>query len=129
MLSSMSPFWRIICFLLWKILEFLKRALFFNKIMTPSIPLKGPRSGWNLKVSRFLIGQHNLQTLILLNIWQILKKKLNSYATPPRGVWELWKRIDVERVKIEVEECQILIERMPRRLEAVIKAKKGHAKY
>ena len=63
------------------------------------------------------------------HLWQILKKKLNSNTTLPRGVWELWERIDGEWGKIEVEECQRLIESMPRRLEAVIKAKRGHIKY
>ena len=63
------------------------------------------------------------------HLWQILKKMLNRYETPPKGVWELWERIDVEWGKIEVEECQRLIESMPRRLEAVIKAKGGHTKY
>jgi transposase len=63
------------------------------------------------------------------HLWQILKKKLNSYATSPRGVWELWERIEMEWGKIEVEECQRLIESMPRRVEAVIKAKGGHTKY
>jgi hypothetical protein len=63
------------------------------------------------------------------HLWQILKKKLNSYSTPSKGVWELWERIEVEWGKIEVEECQGLIESMPRRLEAVIRAKEGHTKY
>ena len=63
------------------------------------------------------------------HLWQILKKKLNSYPRPSRGIWELWERIEVEWGKIEVEECQRLIESMPRRIEAVIKAKGGHTKY
>jgi transposase len=63
------------------------------------------------------------------HLWEILKKKLNSYKAPAKGVWELWERIEVEWNKIEVEQCQGLIESMPRRLEAVIKAKGGHTKY
>lgn len=63
------------------------------------------------------------------HLWEILKKRLNSYEVPSKGVWELWERIEVEWDKIEVEECQGLIESMPRRLEAVIKAKGGHTKY
>ena len=39
----------------------------------------------------------------------------------PKGVWEIWERV--------AEVCQNLIESMPRRLEAVIKAKGGHTKY
>jgi hypothetical protein len=63
------------------------------------------------------------------HLWQHLKKRLNSYERSARGVWELWKRIDAEWGKIEVEEYQKLIESMPRRLEAVIQANGGHTKY
>ena len=40
-----------------------------------------------------------------------------------------WEKVEVEWSKIEPEECQKLIESMPRRLDAVIKAKGGHTKY
>jgi transposase len=63
------------------------------------------------------------------HLWQHLKKRLNSYERSARGVWELWERIDAEWGKIEVEECQKLIESMPRRLEAVIQDNGGHTKY
>jgi DDE superfamily endonuclease len=63
------------------------------------------------------------------HLWKHLKKRLNSYERPAKGVWELWERIEAEWGKIEVEECQKLIESMPRRLEAVIQAKGGHTKY
>jgi hypothetical protein len=62
------------------------------------------------------------------HLWQHLKKRINSYERSARGVWELWERIDAEWGKIEVEECQKLIESMPRRLEAVIQANGGHTK-
>ena len=39
----------------------------------------------------------------------------------PKGVWEIWERV--------AEVCQNLIESMPIKLEAVIKAKGGHTKY
>ena len=42
---------------------------------------------------------------------------------------ELWERVEVEWNKITPEECQNLIESLPRRLEAVYKAKGGHTKY
>jgi len=42
---------------------------------------------------------------------------------------ELWERIQVEWEKIPVEECQKLIESMPRRIQAVIRAKGGYTKY
>ena len=37
--------------------------------------------------------------------------------------------MEVEYPKIEPEDCQKFIEIMPRRLDAVIKAKGGHTKY
>jgi transposase len=63
------------------------------------------------------------------HLWNHLKKQLQKYSSPPKGVWELWERVEVEWPKIEPQECQKLIESMPRRLGAVIKAKGGHTKY
>jgi len=61
--------------------------------------------------------------------WVHLKRKLGEYPTPPKGVWEIWERVVEEWNEIAPEVCQNLIESMPRRLEAVIKAKGGHTKY
>ncbi len=47
----------------------------------------------------------------------------------PSGMLELWERVQVEWEKIEPEVCQNLIESMPRRVAAVVKAKGGHTKY
>ena len=58
-----------------------------------------------------------------------LKNQLNGYESPPKRVFELWARLEVEWDKISPEVCQRLIESMPRWLEAVIKAKGGHTKY
>ena len=63
------------------------------------------------------------------HLWNILKCKLNKYEEPPKGVYELWDRVAEEWNKITPEECQNLIESLPRRLEAVYKAKGGHTKY
>jgi transposase len=63
------------------------------------------------------------------HLWFHLKKQLQKYPSPPKGVWELWERVEVEWPKIEPQECQKLIESIPRRLAAVIKAKGGHTKY
>ena len=63
------------------------------------------------------------------HLWSILKKRLNAYDTPAKGMWELWERTVKEQDDMGKEECQKLIESMPRRLEAVIKAKGGHTKY
>jgi hypothetical protein len=61
--------------------------------------------------------------------WVHLKRELAKYPRAPRGVWELWERVAEVWNAIPSEVCQNLIESMPRRLEAVIKAKGGHTKY
>ena len=42
---------------------------------------------------------------------------------------ELWERVEEEWEKIGVEVCQNLIESMPRRIVALLKAKGGYIKY
>ena len=59
--------------------------------------------------------------------WGYLKRRLAEY--PPSGMEKLWDRIQVEWEKIPAEECQKLIESMPRRVQAVLKAKGGYTKY
>ena len=61
--------------------------------------------------------------------WGYLKRRLAAYKHPPKRIEELWERTQVEREKISVEECQNLIESMPRRIQAVLKAKGGYTKY
>ena len=63
------------------------------------------------------------------HLWKHLKKELNGYETPPAGIHELWERVQVEWEKIPREVCVSLIESMPRRVQAVIKAKGGHTRY
>ena len=63
------------------------------------------------------------------HLWDHLKRKLGGYERPPSGILELWERVEEEWNKIEPEVCQNLIESMPRRVEAVLKAKGGHTKY
>ena len=55
-------------------------------------------------------------------LWYHLKKKLGEYEESANSVTELWE-------KIPKEECQKLIESMPRRLAAVVRAKGGYTKY
>ena len=57
------------------------------------------------------------------HLWAILKRRLNQYDRPPSGMLELWERIEAEWEKIDKDICQNLVESMPRRIEAVIKAK------
>ena len=63
------------------------------------------------------------------HFWVHLKKVLNQYSKPAKGVHELWERMVGEWNKIPPETFHNLIESMPRRIQAVIKAKSGHTKY
>ena len=63
------------------------------------------------------------------HLWIHLKRKLGEYEEPPRGINELWERIQVVWDGIPAEECQKLIESMPRKIEAVLRAKGGYTKY
>ena len=63
------------------------------------------------------------------HLWDHLKRRLGGYENAPGGMEELWERVQVEWEKIGADVCQNLIESMPRRVEAVIKAKGGYTKY
>ena len=63
------------------------------------------------------------------HLWDHLKKKLKEYPHPPEGILELWERVEKEWEKILKEVCQNLIESMPRRVAAVLKAKGSYTKY
>ena len=63
------------------------------------------------------------------HVWGYLKRRLAEHEHSPSGILELWERIQEEWDRIPVEECQKLIESMPRRIEAVIRAKGGYTKY
>ena len=63
------------------------------------------------------------------HLWDHLKRKLGEYESPPSGILQLWECVEEEWNKIEAAVCQNLIESMPRRVEAVLKAKGGYTKY
>lgn len=63
------------------------------------------------------------------HLWHYLKRKLKEYEVDPRSIQELWERVQAEWDKIPVSVCQNLIESMPRRIEAVLRAKGGYTKY
>ena len=48
------------------------------------------------------------------HLWNLLKRRILAYERPASGVWELWSRAQDEWRKIGKEECQGLIESMPR---------------
>jgi len=63
------------------------------------------------------------------HLWVHLKRAMLHYPTPPKGVHELWDRVVEEWNKIPPETFKKLIESMPRRIQAVIRAKGGHTDY
>jgi len=63
------------------------------------------------------------------HLWNILKKVLYSAHPDSKGVYDLWDNLVAAWVSITPEQCAGLVESMPRRCEAVIKAKGGHTKY
>ncbi len=63
------------------------------------------------------------------HLWSYVKRKLGSYDVPAGGVIELWERFQHEWEAIPLQYVVTLIESMPRRIAAVLKAKGGHTKY
>lgn len=63
------------------------------------------------------------------HLWGELKRRLGRYEEHPKGVGELWERINDQWLKIPLSSCQNLIESMPRRIEAVVAAKGGNTRY
>jgi transposase len=63
------------------------------------------------------------------HLWNYLKRRLAEYEEPANSVGELWDRVQKLWEEIPKEECQKLIESMPRRLAAVVRAKEGYTKY
>jgi DDE superfamily endonuclease/Transposase len=63
------------------------------------------------------------------HLWQHLKGRLSTYESEPSSISELWCRVESGWNKIPVRVCAELIESMPRRIDAVLKARGGHTKY
>lgn len=63
------------------------------------------------------------------HLWWELKKRLAAYETEPSSIHELWERVEREWEAIPAEVCLNLIESMPRRVAAVLKAKGKYTKY
>lgn len=62
-------------------------------------------------------------------VWCILKNRLRNYPDPPRGINELWSRVEACWEEITPKQCLDLTNSMPRRISAVIKAKGGSTKW
>ena len=63
------------------------------------------------------------------HLWDRMKRRLSGYNTIPSSMHELWERVEAEWNSITVEECLKLIDSMPSRVEAVLKANGGYTKY
>src|SRR6201994_4463201 len=63
------------------------------------------------------------------HLWTYLKNRLAEYEVEPKGILELWERVQVEWEKIPASVCQNLIESMPQRVAAVHKANGSYTKY
>jgi hypothetical protein len=63
------------------------------------------------------------------HLWEFVKKKLNEYPEPLKGILELWERMQVEWEKIPRETCQKPIGSMLDRVRAVYKAKGDYTEY
>ena len=85
----------------------------FSRIMILNTPQNWQRNGLKTRILGFLYGLHNL----------------NEHETPPKGIHELWERVEKEWEGISADVCQNLIASMPRRVSAVIQAKGGYTKY
>ncbi|GJP41591.1 hypothetical protein CLOM_g1247 [Closterium sp. NIES-68] len=63
------------------------------------------------------------------HLWPHLKRQLGKYEKPPSGMLELWERVQEEWGKIPAEVCANLIDSLPRRIKAVIRAKGRWTRY
>ncbi|KAG0973112.1 hypothetical protein G6F29_013042 [Rhizopus arrhizus] len=64
------------------------------------------------------------------NMWSLLKRRLNDYETAPKGMNELYERVTkVWYDLMKPEECQKVIETMPKRIKQCIKDKERWTDY
>lgn len=63
------------------------------------------------------------------HLWSYLKRQLTAYASAPRNIDQLWQRVETQWENIPRQKCIDLIESMPRRVAAVLKARGGHTNY
>ena len=130
MLTFMFRFYKMNFKLALNITTNLQGTLSFNKIMTLSILAKRHRSGSQDNGIKLLPWPaQSADVAPIVHLWNHLRRKLKEYKHSPSEVLELWERVKKEWNKIESEVCQRLIESMPRRVAAVIKAKGGYTKY
>ena len=63
------------------------------------------------------------------HLWSEIKRHLCSLPVPPTNLDHLWDKVQNIWNAIEVDVCTNLIDTMPQRIKAVIKAKGGYTKW
>ena len=63
------------------------------------------------------------------HLWSHLKRQLNGWSRQPASMIELWERVEYEWENIPREVVEKLIDSMPRRVAAVLKAKGAMTNY
>jgi transposase len=63
------------------------------------------------------------------HLWEHMKRRLSGYEMAPTSMYSLWERLEKEWEAIPPSVCNELIESMPRRITAVLKARGGYTKY
>ena len=59
------------------------------------------------------------------HVWALVKRKLNQYPTPAKGMLQLWERVQVCYHSITPEQCKHFYDSMPNRIQAVLASKGG----
>jgi len=62
----------------------------------------------------FFNGLHSLDLNSIEHLWVGLKRHLNQYKSAPKGILELWERIEECWASITPEECIKLYESTPK---------------
>ena len=108
-----------------------KTIFFFNKITMPSILRGRQRIGQpaSTGISTMKWPSQSPDLNPMEHFWCLVKRRLGEYQESPDSIHELMKRVDVVWKNIHENSCQTLIESMPSRVVAVIRARGGHTRY
>ncbi|CAK9827632.1 Transposable element Tcb1 transposase [Anthophora retusa] len=63
------------------------------------------------------------------HLWGLLKRSVANFEPGSRSSLQLWADVVLAWQNIQREQCRNLVDSMPRRIKAVIKAKGGYTKY
>ncbi len=121
-----KKFWSTSCFLL--LTSFLKMLIsFFRQDLTLAHTAKSTKSWLNDHGVGVLDWPSNSPDLNIENLWGIVKRKMRNKR--PKKIQISWRPVKETWASIPPQQCHKLITSMPRRIEAVIKAKGAPTKY